>query len=152
QKLECGDLRVRMNRKLPEIRQRLQTQTGLKHDLDLRGLYVDTAIIHIRTERGSSRFVVDGLRLEGIVDAPTESRIVPVEHSENEPDPEAVFKGGQLYVRGQRFFPRMVPYRGEQTGDLARMRFNITWVPDYRDVRLLAELERLGLRAMAVPP
>jgi hypothetical protein len=152
QKLACGDLRVRLNRKLPQIRRKLQMQAGVKQDLDLRGVYVDTAVINIRTERGSSRFVVDELRLEGIVDAPTESPIVPVENTETEAEPETVFRGDQLYVRGQRFFPRIIPYRGERTGDLARMRFNIGWAPDYRDLRLLEEFERVGLRAIAVPP
>src|SRR5262249_26312645 len=57
-----------------------------------------------------------------------------------------------LYVRGERFFPRILPYRGEKAADLARLRLNVVWAPDYQDARLLEDLERVGLRSMAVPP
>jgi hypothetical protein len=152
QKLECRDMSARLTSLLPKIRGRLQMQAGLKQDLDLRGAYVDRAVIRIGTDSGSSRFVLDGLRFEGIVDAQRENRIRQVESADPETEPEAVFRLDRLYVHGRSFFPRILPYRGEQTGELARMRFNVVWVPDYHDMRLLEELERAGLRAMAVPP
>ncbi|MGE5192851.1 MAG: hypothetical protein ACM3U2_10135, partial [Deltaproteobacteria bacterium] len=154
QKLECRDMRARLTSLSPQIRRRLQLEAGLKQDLDLRGAYVDAAVIRISSDRGSSRFVIDSLRFEGIVDAPPPDRVRQAENveRETEPDPEAAFRGDQLHVRGRPFFPRLLPYRGEQTGELARMRFNVIWVPDYRDTRFLEELDRVGLRAMAVPP
>jgi hypothetical protein len=152
QKLECRDLRARVAKLLPQLRRRMQMQAGLKQDLDVRGAYVDAAIVRIQTERGSSQFVIDSLRLEGIVDAPPENHVRPVENTEPEARPEAEFHLDRLHVRGRPFFPRILPYRGEQTGDLARMRFNVVWVPDYQDGQFLEELDRVGLKAMAVPP
>lgn len=152
QKLEISGFDRRLAKLLPQIRRRLQASAGVKEDPDLRGSYVEAATLRIRTSRGTSRFVVDALRLEGIVDATTEDRIRQAEHAEPESRPEAVLNLDRLEVRGQPFFPLILPYRGEQPADLSRMRLNVVWVPDYRDARLLENLDRVGLRAMAVPP
>ena len=114
--------------------------------------YIDTAVINIRTSRGQSRFALDELQFGPIVEPQAEGRIRPVPVSEPEVVPDAVFQLERLIVRGQPFFPRFIPYHVEQPGDLARMRLNLTWIPDYQDGTLLAELERMGLRAMAIPP
>src|SRR5262249_15491867 len=66
--------------------------------------------------------------------------------------PPVRLQQSRLEVEGKPFFPRIVPYHGESLNDLAKMRLNTAWVPDYRDLDLLADLRRAGLWAMAVPP
>jgi len=151
QKLECRDLDQRLTRMLPKIRRRLQSAGGAA-DIDVAGRYIDTAVINIRTSRGQSRFAIDELQFGPIVEPQSEGKIRTTPKAEPEVVPDAVFQLERLVVRGQPFFPRFIPYHGEQGGDLARMRLNLTWIPDYQDGTLLAELERMGLRAMAIPP
>ncbi len=152
QQLECSDMKNRLQRVLPQIRRRLQGTAGPKADIDLRGLFVDAAVINVQTSPGTVQFVVDELRFGPLVDASAENSIQQVANSEPEAEPDAVFHDDQLYVRGRPYFPRIVPYRGEQPADLARMRLSIAWVPDYQDRRLLDELSGAGLRAIAIPP
>jgi len=152
QKLECTDMKARLQRVLPQIRRKLQVAAGPKQDLDLRGLFVDAAVINVRTSPGTSQFVIDELRFGPVVDAAAESSVNQAARDEAESEPEVAFHLDRLHVRGQPYFPRFIPYRGEPPADLARLRLNIVWVPDYQDTRLLEDLERAGLRAIAVPP
>lgn len=151
QKLECNDIDRKVRQKLPEIRRRLQ-KAGAGDDIDVAGRYVDTAVINIRSSRGSSRFVIDALRFGPIVEAKPDSPVQPVERSEPVVEPDAAFRLDRLYVHGRPFFPRVIPYHGEQPAELAGLRLNAVWIPDYEDTRLLADLDRVGLRAIAVPP
>ena len=151
QKLECPDIDRKFKQMLPQIRRRLQSAGG-QTDLDIAGRYVDTVVVKIRTSRGASRFVADELQFGPIVDIQPQGRIRQVERHEPEREPEAKLQLGRLYVRGQPYFMRGIPYHGEQPADLARLRLNLIWIPDYEDARLLAELDQAGLRAMAVPP
>lgn len=151
QKLECNDIDRRLRQLLPQIRRRIQ-KAGETGDLDVTGLYIDTAVIDVRSSRGASRFIVDALRFGPIVDAKKDGPIQPVERAEAEAEPEAVFRMDRLYVNGKPFFLRAIPHHGEQPAELERLRLNVVWIPDYEDTRLLADLGRAGLRAMAVPP
>jgi hypothetical protein len=151
QKLECNDLSRKVRQMLPAVRRRLQN-AGAVGDLDLTGRYVDTAVISIRSSRGNSRFVVDSLKFGPIVDARKESPIQSVDRVEPDIKPEAEFRGDRLYVHGQPYFLRAIPYHGEQPADLARQGYNVVWIPDIEDSGLLNELDQAGLRAMAVPP
>ena len=58
----------------------------------------------------------------------------------------------RLLFQGRPYFPRVIPHHGESADDLARMHFNLAWIPDFRDAALLAELSGRGLRAIATPP
>jgi len=151
QKLECNDIERKVRQMLPQIRRRLQ-KAGVSGDLDLTGRYVDTAVIKIRSSRGTSRFLVDTLKFGPIVEARKEGAIQPVDREEPEVKPEAEFRGDRLYVNGQPYFLRAIPYHGEKPADLARQGYNVVWIPDIEDTRLLNELDQAGLRAMAVPP
>jgi hypothetical protein len=151
QKLECNDIDHKVRQLLPQIRRRMQ-KAGEAGDIDVTGQYVDTAEIRIRSSRGASRFIVDALQFGPVVDVKKENPLQPVDKRDPEPAPEAAFRMDRLEVHGQPFFLRAIPYHGEQLSDLARMRLNVVWVPDYEDTRLLTDLERVGLRAMAVPP
>jgi hypothetical protein len=151
QKLECNDIERKVRQLMPQIRRRMQ-KAGVGGDIDVSGRYVDTALINIRSSRGTSRFIVDALRFGPVADTRKENPVQSVEGSEPEFEPEAVWKMDRLYVRGQPFFLRAIPYHGEQPADLARLRLNVVWVPDYEETRLLADLDQVGLRGMAVPP
>ncbi|MBS0264055.1 MAG: hypothetical protein JSS02_19120 [Planctomycetes bacterium] len=151
QKLECNDIDRKVRQMLPGIRRRLQ-KAGATTDLDLTGRYVDTAIINIRSSKGTSQFILDTLRFGPIVEVSKESPIQTVERVEPDTKPEAEFRGDRLYVHGQPFFLRALAYHGEQPADLARQGYNVVWVPDIEDTRLLNALDQSGVRAMAVPP
>ncbi|MBI3863382.1 MAG: hypothetical protein HY290_15940 [Planctomycetia bacterium] len=151
QKLECTDIDRKVRKMLPLIRKRFQN-AGVPGDIDVSGRYVDTAIINIRSSRGASRFVVDALRFGPIVEAEPDGPVQPVERTEPEVEPVATFRSSFLNVHGQPFFPRIIPYHGEQPADLAKQGLNVVWIPNYEDTRLLADLNRAGLWAMAVPP
>jgi hypothetical protein len=151
QKLECNDIERKVRQMLPQIRRKMQ-KAGVGGDFDVTGRYVDTAVINIRSSRGTSRFIVDALRFGPIVDARKEGAIQVVEGSEPEFEPDAVWKMDRLYVGGRPFFLRAIPYHGENAEDLARLRLNVVWVPNFEDTRLLGDLDRVGLRSMAVPP
>ncbi|HVV98731.1 MAG TPA: hypothetical protein VHB77_00240, partial [Planctomycetaceae bacterium] len=59
---------------------------------------------------------------------------------------------GRLLVGGRHFYPRIVSYHGEGLDDLATMRFNTVWVPDFKNAELLKDLAARGLWATATPP
>lgn len=151
QELTLTGLERRVRQMLPQLRRQLQVEAGFKGDLDARGVYVDAAVVNVQTSRGTSRFVMDDLHLGPIVEA-VPAKMVRQTREERELEPEALFHLTQLFVRGRPFFPRILPYHQEQPADLARMGFNVVWVPDYRDTGLLEELDHAGLRAMAIPP
>jgi hypothetical protein len=151
QKLQCQDIERKLKQKLPQIRRRLQSAGG-HAELDLAGRFVDTAVVNIQTSRGASRFVVDELQFGPIVEVQLENHIRQVERNEAEPEPEVKFQLGRLTVRGQPYFMRGIPYHDEQPADLAKMRFNLVWIPRLEDGQLLTDLDQAGLRSMAVPP
>jgi hypothetical protein len=151
QKLECKDIDRKFKQMLPQIRRRLQSSGG-QIGLDITGRYVDTVLVTIRSGRGAARCVFDDVRFGPIVAVDVQNGIRQVQRENSVPEPEARFQLGQLNVRGKPFFIRAVPYHGELPADLGRMRLNLVWVPDYKDTRLLAELDQAGLRTMAVPP
>lgn len=155
QKLECQRLSQKLHSLLPQLRRKFQVEAGFKGDLDTSGAYIDAAIVNIQTSRGQSQFAVDEMRLGPIVEAARAKTIRQAAQTErgSEPEPEAKLNHlAQLFVRGRPFFPRIIPYHQEQPGELARMGFNVVWVPDYRETVLLEELGRVGLRGMAIPP
>jgi hypothetical protein len=49
------------------------------------------------------------------------------------------------------FVPRVIPWHGERPEDLASLRVNLVWVPDYTDPNVAGLVAR-GLRVMATPP
>jgi hypothetical protein len=150
QKLECNNFEHKVRQKLRETRRRMQ-KAGVGPDIDRTGGYVDTAVINIRSSRGTSRFIVDALRFGPIVEAKKEI-VQPVERTEPSGEREAEFRMDRLYVHKQPFFLRAIPYHGEQPADLKKMGLNVVWVPDYKDTQLLAEIDQADLRIMAVPP
>jgi hypothetical protein len=142
---------MRLNRKLPQVRKTLQDELGRRPDIDVTGAYIDAAIIRIQMGRGRSRFLIDDLRFGPIVDASAEHDVQQVAATSDAPV-EAKLDLGRLSVNNRPCFPRIIPYHSERPADLAQMRFNIVWVPDYQDTALLNELAQAGLRGMAIPP
>jgi len=155
QKLTCDNPRLRLQRLLPQMRKRLEIETGeSRQEIDTSGAYIDAAILAINMGRGRSRFVIDDLEFGPIVEAAAEPSVqqVAAEVASSDPQPEAEFRMDRLHVRGQPFFPIMFPYHGERPAEMAQLRLNGAWVPDYQDVDLLNDLQKAGIRSMAVPP
>lgn len=152
EQLECSDIEQKLLRMRPQLRKRLQNETGSYPDLDITGAYVDEVIIELQFGRGSVQIALDDLSLGPIVAARPAASIQSVEHRDAPAKPEAEFHMGRFYIAGRPFFPLVVPYHGEAPEQLAQLHFNIAWVPDYRDTAVLEKLREAGLRSMAIPP
>ncbi|MFN0054041.1 MAG: hypothetical protein ACKV0T_17820 [Planctomycetales bacterium] len=151
-RLICRELPKQLRSRLPQLRKSLRNETGDRADIDTAGAYVDRAVLTIQVGRQTSAFAIDDLRLEPIVAATDEGEVVQAAGAEVGSGPEAVVHMGQLLVRGQSYFPRIVPYHGEAAEELSYLRLNVAWIPDYQDGRLLSALASQGIRAMAIPP
>ncbi|MCY2965889.1 MAG: hypothetical protein NT069_20045, partial [Planctomycetota bacterium] len=152
QELTCTEIETRLKRLLPQLRKKLQTETGTNHAIDTNGSYVDVAVIEFQAGRGTTQIALDDLRFGPIVTARPTANIQSVDYRDAGGKPEAEFHLGRLFVGGRPFFPLILPYHGETPADLAQSRFNVAWVPDYRDAPLLESLKAAGLRSMAIPP
>jgi len=152
QQLACGEIESRFLKMLPRIRKRLQTETGSYPNLDLADVLVDAVVIEFEGSRGVTALQLDDVQIGPVIAAEPDAQIQSIEYREESERAEAEFHLGRLFVGGKPFFPRMVPYHGESAGDLAGLRFNVAWVPDYRDTLLLDSLRGAGLRGMAIPP
>lgn len=154
QKLTCDNPRLLLQRMLPQMRKRLQIETGeSRQEIDTSGAYIDAAIVSINMGRGRSRFVIDDLEFGPIVEATSEPSIQRVAgEAAADPQPDAEFRMDRLHVGGQPFFPVMFPYHGERPVEMSKLRLNVAWVPDYQDTDLLNDLRQAGIRSMAVPP
>lgn len=151
QQLHCRDLKRQLERKLPLLRNKFQSVTS-GSDIDIRGAYVDRAIVNLTAYRGTTEIYYDDLHLSPAISPAPQSGIQRVSATETALAPEVEFRLDKLLFRGKEFFPRVVPYHGEGPDELASMRFNIAWVPSYQDEPLLLNLRKNGLGAMATPP
>ena len=152
QQLSCREVEARFLKMLPILRKRLQTETGSYPNLDAAEAEVDAVVVEFQASRGVTTIQLDDVRVGPVVAVQPDAQIQSIEYREESGEAEAEFHLGRLFVGGQPFFPRMVPYHGEAAGELAGMRFNVAWVPDYRDTLLLDSLRGAGLRGMAIPP
>ncbi|MGQ0633724.1 MAG: hypothetical protein ACT4QC_03865 [Planctomycetaceae bacterium] len=152
QKLVCRDVRAQLERGLPALRRQLQVEGRAAAEVDLSGVYVDAAVILAPTGPGRARFLIDELTFGPIVDATPQQMIQQIAAQEAEPESAARFHGNRLHVQKRPFLPRIAPWQGEPPEDLARMRLNTIWVPDYTDTGLLGRLAEAGLWSMAEPP
>lgn len=157
QELTCRDIESELRKQLPRIRLQAlggATNTGSGRDLDLRGMYVDQILLRGRVGRGTAEFFLDELSFGPIVSisAGTNGGVVtPVGHDEVRPQRELEQRLDRLVLQGRPFFPRLVASHGESAEELAAMRFNLVWIPNYEDEAALAALRRNGLRAVATP-
>lgn len=155
QALTCEDLDTQLKKMLPALRRKLHLETGKPHQIDTRGSYVDSVMVEFQSGKGETQIAVDDLALAPVISpsqVPAAHPVHQVQALEPQPQPQAEFHLGRLLVESRPFFPLIVPYHGEQPGELAQLGFNVAWVPDYRDTALLEDLARMGLRGMAIPP
>lgn len=146
QELRCGTTPKLMERRLQLVRRRLGS------NVDTRGMYVDRVVLKFRAGRGATEFAFDELRLGPLVAVSPESKVVPAQHVDAESRPVAEFRLDRLYVDGQPFVLRAVPYHGESLDELATLGVNTVWIPNYQDTELLQLLRDRNLWAMATPP
>jgi len=143
-------LRCRLSKK--EV---LRLVGGLRNyhgtDIDLREMYVDRAYLSSPGIAGPVEFLLDDLQLGPLV-KPQE--IVPVDHREESTSRSSPVKFGlgQLTVEDKPTFLRILPYHHEDPAELAQMRFNIAWIPNFQDTAVLRDLRSAGLWSIAIPP
>lgn len=152
QKLECRDMKSLLVQSLPRIRQEILARTGAKLAIDQTGMYVDGAALLVQMGRGTAQFVVDELSFGPIVEAVKADGVRPVAAESEPAQREVEIKGDRLTLRKRPFFPRIVPFHGERPDELARMRLNTVWVPDYSDTPLIEAMKAAGIYSMAAPP
>lgn len=157
QELTCRDIEAELRKQLPRIRLQAlggATNAGPGRDLDLRGMYVDQILLRGRVGRGTAEFFVDELSFGPIVSISAGAGggvVTPVAHDEVRPQRELEQRLDRLVLQGRPFFPRLIASHGESAEELASMRFNLVWIPNYEDEAALAALRRNGLRAVATP-
>lgn len=152
QQLACGEIEVNLRKKLPLLQAQVFRDDKTSRSFDLRGMYVDRAVLMVPTGRGVIRAAIDDLLLVPLVTPAAAGQIVQAGIERETPAPELTFEQHRLQFQGRPFFPRAMPYHGEKGAVLAKLGFNLVWVPNYRDQPLLQELQANGLRAMATPP
>jgi hypothetical protein len=157
QELTCRDIEAELRKQLPRIRLQAQgtaANGGTGRDLDLRGMYVDQILLRGRVGRGTAEFFLDDLKFGPIVSISGGAGAGPVAqvaHDESRPQREIEQRLDRLVLQGRPLFPRLVASHGESADELAAMRFNLVWIPNYEDEAALATLKQHGLRAVATP-
>jgi hypothetical protein len=76
----------------------------------------------------------------------------PEFRDERPPVPAVEFRLDRLLVDGRSFVPRMVRHHGEPPELLRELGFNVVWIPDAADTRLITKLWQHGLWVTAEPP
>ncbi|MDX1968489.1 MAG: hypothetical protein SFV23_15030 [Planctomycetaceae bacterium] len=136
------------------VRQRLALLRARRPEIPEPGLmYVDRITLEARIPRGMTTAHIDDLEFGPIVPADVAtSEIVSVETDAPSNVPSVEFRLDRLLVNGRPFFPRVVPYHGEPPELLAELGFNVVWVPDLEDSKLIRRLWERGLWVAATPP
>ena len=150
QQLTTANLLKSIQQKLVLAQSRLSRYQVLK--IDTRDMYVDRIYLASQFDPGVVEVSVDDLEYGPIV--PVEkSALNAVRLVENkQAEPVVKFRLDRLVVEGRPFLPRFVPYHQEDLAAMRSMGFNVLWLPEYKDERLLRDLRRNDLWAMATPP
>jgi hypothetical protein len=119
-------------------------------DIEARGLYVDQALLSVEAGKGTTELFLDDLKLSPVVASTAGSNDAALQ--EEAPPPAVEMRLDRLLVEGRPFFPLFTPYHGESLDQLADLRFNPVWIPDYASPEVLAALRARRLWAMATPP
>ena len=120
---------------------------------EIRRLVVDRVILSGQLPPGVTTVHIDDLEFGPIVtaDSMTASEadvVAPAEMAV----PAVDFRLDRLLVDGRPFFPRMVRYHGESPELLKDLGFNVVWIPDVNDTRLIRKLWEAGLWVTTAPP
>lgn len=145
EQLSCVTLQKQKLALLGLLRSRIQ-----QPQIDTRDMYVDRAVVTAQFDRGTVELFVDELRFGPIV-GPSEDAVVQTAGESLQRASAVEFRLNQLFVEGRPFFPRIIPYHGENL-DTLQQTGNVVYVPDYSDVRLLTELQQRKMWAAATPP
>lgn len=119
---------------------------------DSREMYVDQVRILGRLPRGVTTVHLDDLEFGPIVPPDTVAEAPQTVAAAESNVPRVEFRLDRLLVDGRPFFPRMVPYHGEPPELLRELGFNVVWIPDVNDTRLIRRLWNQGLWVTATPP
>ena len=149
QQLECTTRDKQIQSVIRQLRDRLNNPR-----IDIRDSYVDLAVLTAPLQPGTVDFSIDDLRLKPVVAPPEDLRIDPSSAANRVTitGPPVTLRLSRLQVEGRPFFPRMTAYHGESLQRLKQAGFNVIWVPNYKDTKLLTDLRQHHLWAAATPP
>jgi len=136
------------------VRQRLALLRKQRPELpELGPLHVDRVALDARIPRGVTAVHIDDLEFGPIVSAEVATDTI-IDQDAGAPSnvPKVEFRLDRLLVDGRPFFPRIVPYQGEPPELLAELGFNVVWIPDLADTKLIRRLWERGLWVAATPP
>lgn len=136
-----------------EIRQKLVLLRAQFPALQEFGqLYVDRVTLVGQLPAGATTLHLDDLVFGPVVTPNGGERVTQAAAATAPQVPAVEFRLDRLLVDGQPFFPRMVPYHGEPPELLKELGFNVVWIPDVSDTRLIRRLWEQGLWITATPP
>lgn len=146
QQLTLPNLKQLILRKLVWARAYYETP-----DINQQGMYIDRVFLKAASIAGPVSYCIDDLRIGPLI-KPTD--ILQVDHRSqgHATASPAKIRHDQLLVEGEPFFPLILPYHNEDIDDLARLRANVIWLPDFRNRELLTAVRKRGLWAIAEPP
>lgn len=153
----------------------LRLQLGAQR-VDGREAYIDQVWLNVYGGPGTTNLLIDDLELTAIVPPASVTALIPsaaapqfeqVGHRQEtggstyvtpaasvapRPAHEVRLDNSVLLVDGHPFYPRMVTYRGEPLGLMARTGFNVVRLLQPPSAEILAEASREGLWLVAPPP
>ncbi|HLQ45337.1 MAG TPA: hypothetical protein VK137_11450, partial [Planctomycetaceae bacterium] len=147
QALEVGTAEKGLQEQMRLLRAKLKPTP-----LDLRDPVVDRIILELTLEAGETELFLDKLTFGPIVPPIGIANAKPSQTAEDSPAWPVTFQLDRLLVGGQPFFPRVLPFHGEEIDRLRDAGFNVIWIPEAGDVELQRSLKEQGLWATAVPP
>lgn len=147
QELTVGTPTKLMQEQLRLIRAKLRPTA-----LDLGQPVVDSVILELSLEKGTTELWLDDLRFGPIAKPVAQADVQLAQNTEDATPWPVTFQLDRLLVNGRPFFPRLLPYHGELMDGLHDAGFNVVWIPDAEDVALQRSLQQKGLWATAAPP
>ena len=119
--------------------------------IDDRRVVVDQVVVEMQLPAEESVILLDDVHFGPVFSPAGQTQVVDFEQPVTT-QPSAEFRLDQLVIGGHPAFPRIVPYHGESPEELRECGFNVVWIPDWRDNRLIHALRDQGLWVIATPP
>lgn len=129
-------------KRLREQQQLLQAE--LKRDVVPTDAYVDRMVLNLYAGPGQTDVYVDDLEAGPLTEGkPTVDPVVPARPATRRSG-EVELRGNQLFVSGQRFFPRIIRHTGAPLRTLRDAGFNAVWLDDGTPPGLMEDAVNLG--------
>lgn len=143
-------LEIKVTPEIWQERLRLWQAQILPQVLVTRGELLSAVHVHVDSSRGWNVIRLDDLRVSPYIKSQEDGQL-PQEKL-NARNQAIKFRMGRLTLNNIPFFPRVIPYHGEELEKLKEAGFNMIWA-DTADVpKLTEECERLNLWLTTSPP